>query len=51
LNNGRVSYIIDDAGYDAPIFENRSSSLKPGCGETTIVNGFTEMIERGLQVR
>jgi hypothetical protein len=49
MNNGRVSYIIDDAAYDALIFENRASSLKPGCGEKTIVDGFTEMIERGLR--
>jgi hypothetical protein len=49
LSNGRVSYIIDDAAYDLPIFENRASSLKPGCGEKTIVNGFAEMIKRGLQ--
>lgn len=49
LSNGRVSYIIDDAAYDAPIFENRASSLKPGCGEKTIVNGLTEMIERGIR--
>ena len=51
LNNGRVSYIIDDAAYDLSIFENRASSLKPGCGERTIVRGFTEMIERGLKTR
>jgi Neutral/alkaline non-lysosomal ceramidase, N-terminal len=49
LSNGRVSYIIDDAAYDALIFENRASSLKRGCGESTIVNGFTEMIEQGLK--
>jgi hypothetical protein len=46
LANGRVSYIIDDAAYDAPIFENRASSLKPGCGEKTIVDGMTDMIRK-----
>lgn len=48
LDNGRVSYIIDDAAYDLNIFENRASALKPGCGEKTIVDGLTGMIERGL---
>ena len=40
LDNGRVSYIIDDAAYDLNIFENRASALKPGCGEKTIVDGL-----------
>jgi hypothetical protein len=31
LNNGRLTYIPDDAAYDAPIFEVRASSLKRGC--------------------
>jgi hypothetical protein len=38
----------DDAAYDAPIFEVRASSLKRGCGEGAIVNGFSEMINQGL---
>ncbi len=49
MSNGRVSYIVDDAGYDTLTFENRASSLKPGCGEKTIVDGFSGMIERGLK--
>jgi hypothetical protein len=48
LTNGRLTYMPDDAAYDAPIFEVRASSLKRGCGEGAIVNGFTEMINEGL---
>jgi neutral ceramidase len=50
LNNGRLSYIPDDAAYDAPIFEVRASSLKRGCGENAIVNSFVEMIKRRLSM-
>jgi neutral ceramidase len=46
LNNGRLTYMPDDAAYDAPIFEVRSSSLKRGCGEGAIVNSFVEMIDK-----
>ncbi len=48
LTNGRLTYIPDDAAYDAPIFEVRASSLKRGCGEGTIVYGFKEMIHKRL---
>jgi hypothetical protein len=48
LNNGRLTYIPDDAAYDAPIFEVRASSLKRGCGEGAIVNSFVEMINKRL---
>jgi hypothetical protein len=48
LNNGRLTYMPDDAAYDAPIFEVRSSSLKRGCGEGAIVNSFVDMIGRRL---
>lgn len=44
LTNGRLTYMPDDAAYDLPIFEVRASSLKRGCGEGAIVNGFTRMI-------
>lgn len=44
LTNGRLTYIPDDAAYDMPIFEVRASSLKRGCGEAAIVNGFAQMI-------
>ena len=46
LTNGRLTYMPDDAAYDTPIFEVRASSLKRGCGEGAIVNGFTEMINK-----
>jgi neutral ceramidase len=48
LNNGRLTYMPDDAAYDAPIFEVRASSLKRGCGESAIVNSFVEMIGKRL---
>ncbi len=48
LNNGRLTYIPDDAAYDAPIFEVRASSLKRGCGESAIVNSFVDMMNRRL---
>ncbi len=48
LNNGRLTYMPDDAAYDAPIFEVRASSLKRGCGEGAIVNSFIEMINQRL---
>ena len=48
LTNGRLTYMPDDAAYDMPIFEVRSSSLKRGCGEGAIVNGFTDMINKSL---
>ena len=48
LTNGRLTYIPDDAAYDAPIFEVRASSLKRGCGEKAIVNSFVDMINMRL---
>ena len=50
LNNGRLTYIPDDAAYDAPIFEVRASSLKRGCGENAIVNSFVDMINKRLSM-
>jgi len=51
LTNGRLTYMPDDAAYDAPIFEVRASSLKRGCGEGAIVNSFTEMINHRLAMK
>ncbi len=51
LNNGRLTYMPDDAAYDAPIFEVRSSSLARGCGEGAIVNTFTDLINKRLSMR
>ena len=48
LNNGRLTYMPDDAAYDMPIFEVRASSLKRGCGEGALVNSFVEMINKRL---
>ena len=48
LANGRLTYMPDDAAYDAPIFEVRATSLKRGCGEGAIVNGFTAMLDEHL---
>ena len=50
LTNGRLTYMPDDAAYDAPIFEVRATSLKRGCGEGAIVNGFTSMINKRLSM-
>lgn len=50
LTNGRLTYMPDDAAYDTPIFEVRSSSLKRGCGEGAIVNGFTDMMKERLSM-
>lgn len=51
LNNGRLTYMPDDAAYDAPIFEVRSSSLARGCGEGAIVNTFTDLINKRLSMQ
>jgi hypothetical protein len=48
LNNGRLTYIPDDAAYDAPIFEVRASSLSRGCGESAIVGTFVHLIDQAL---
>lgn len=46
LANGRVGYIVDDAAYDTPNFEVLGNSLKRGCAEQSIVNGFLEMMQK-----
>jgi neutral ceramidase len=50
LNNGRLTYMPEDAAYDAPIFEVRSSSLARGCGEGAIVNTFSDLINHRLSM-
>jgi hypothetical protein len=44
LSNGRIGYIPDDAAYDNPTFEVNGSPLKKGCGESSIISAFLEMI-------
>jgi neutral ceramidase len=46
LTNGsaRSGYIPDDASYGKFTFEVLSSRLKPGCAETSIVNGILTLI-------
>jgi neutral/alkaline ceramidase-like enzyme len=46
LTNGaaRSGYIPDDASYGKYTFEVLSSRLKPGCAESSIVNGLLELI-------
>jgi neutral ceramidase len=47
LTNGsaRSGYIPDDASYGKYTFEVLSSRLKPGCAESSIVNGVLESID------
>ena len=47
LTNGsaRSGYVPHDAAYGQYTFEVVSSRLKPGCAETTIVDGLTDLIE------
>ena len=53
LTNGmaRSGYIPNDAAYGMYTFEVVSSRLKPGCAETSIVNGLLELMaeSRGHQ--
>ena len=46
LTNGmaRSGYIPNDAAYGMQTFEVLSSRLKPGCAETSIVNGLLDLI-------
>ena len=48
LTNGFANsgYIPDDASFGHYTFEVLSSRLQPGCAETSIVNGITEMMPR-----
>jgi len=47
LTNGaaRSGYIPDDASYGKYTFEVLSSRLKPGCAESSIVNGLLDLID------
>jgi hypothetical protein len=47
LTNGsaRSGYIPDDASYGKYTFEVLSSRLKPGCAESSIVNGLLELTD------
>jgi hypothetical protein len=47
LTNGsaRSGYIPDDASYGKYTFEVLSSRVRPGCAESSIVNGLLELIE------
>ena len=48
LTNGSADsgYIPDDSAFGYETFEVLSSRLKPGCAETTIVEGLVDMIEQ-----
>ena len=47
LTNGaaRSGYIPDDASYGKFTFEVLSSRLRPGCAESSIVNGLLDLID------
>jgi neutral ceramidase len=53
LTNGsaRSGYIPDDASYAKFTFEVLSSRLRPGCAESSIVNGLLELIDRARKAR
>jgi neutral ceramidase len=46
IANDRIGYIVDDAAYDAPLFEVHASPLARGCAENGIVNNLVEMINQ-----
>jgi len=47
LTNGmaRSGYVPNDAAYGMYTFEVVSSRLKPGCAETSIVNGLLDLVD------
>jgi hypothetical protein len=53
LTNGsaRSGYIPDDASYGKFTFEVLSSRLRPGCAESSIVNGLLELIDSARKAR
>ena len=53
LTNGsaRSGYIPDDASYGKYTFEVLSSRLRPGCAESSIVNGLLELIGSARKTR
>jgi len=46
LANGRVGYIPDDRGYEVWTQEAIASPVKKGCGESTLVNGLVDLMNR-----
>lgn len=46
IANDRLGYIVDDAAYDAPLFEVHGSPLARGCAEDAIVGNLIEMIDQ-----
>jgi neutral ceramidase len=48
LANGESDsgYIPTDAAFGTSVFEVMVTSLKPGCAETSIVNGMTEILQK-----
>jgi len=44
--NGVSGYIPNDAAYDQISYEITATSLKPGCAEVKIVNGFLDMMKQ-----
>jgi hypothetical protein len=48
LTNGsaRSGYVPDDQSYGKYTFEVLSSRVKPGCAESSIVNGLIDLIEQ-----
>jgi hypothetical protein len=53
LTNGaaRSGYIPDDASYGKFTFEVLSSRLRPGCAESSIVNGLLELVDSARKAR
>lgn len=47
----RSGYIPDDASYGKYTFEVLSSRLKPGCAESSIVNGLLDLIDSARNAR
>ena len=44
--NGSVGYIPNDAAYEQPSYEIKSTRFKPGCAEGAIVNGLLDMMDQ-----
>lgn len=44
--NGSSGYIPDDGAFEQVSYEITTSSLKPGCAENAIVDGFLNLIEQ-----
>jgi hypothetical protein len=48
MANDSSGYMVDDAAYDTPTNEVKSTPVARGCAETGIVNGLTEMIQSAI---